>query len=923
MKTINWILALVVVVLLGGTIMLTKNATAAVSPTNPSPAQKAKHTSDDGLWQDADEVQMLTLAKGPVERRIVPQTYRLARLDVEAFKRLQTTIPKEFSAEARNVSVMITLPMPDGTDARFRIEESSIMAPELAAQFPEIKSYIGQGIDDPTATLRADWTMHGFHAQILTARDAIYIDPYAHRDTEHYISYYKRDYRREGEPFQCFFEESDQPAAAPPAETVTNGGTLRTFRLALAATVEYTQFHGGTVPAGLAAINTTMTRVNGVYERDLGVRMVLVADETMIIYTSTDPYSHGNAGSMISQNQSNLDSVIGSANYDIGHVIDTAGGGLAGLGVICVNGSKARGVTGLNPPVGDPFDIDYVAHEMGHQYGGNHTFNGTSSSCSGNRVSTAAYEPGSGATIMAYAGICGAANLQPNSMAIFHVRSLEEIVARLGSASCSVNTPTGNPTPTADPGANFTIPIQTPFTLTANGGGSGVLTYSWEEYDLGPSQNAPLTDNGSSPIFRSYDAVDSASRTFPSLPYILNNANVPPASYPCATGNCMTGEILPSTSRALKFQVVVRDNNAGGGGIASAQTQITSTTMAGPFQVTQPNTNVTWAAGAQTVTWNVANTSASPVNTANVAIRLSTDGGNTFPTLLTASTPNDGAETVTIPSTSTTTARIKVEAVGNIFFDVSNVNFTIGGGPPAATVTVTAPNGGESWQVGNAQTISWTTTGSIANVKIELSRDGGGSYSTLFNSIANDGSEPWTVTGPATTQARIRISDAGNASVNDTSNSNFTIQDAPPPPPPPPPGGCAATRALDGRADGPGILALLYQFRDGVLSQTQTGLRYTDVFYQFSPEMIRIMVSSPSVLLATQEWLIRTRPMVESLVNTGGAEVTLTEIEQTDRLLIAYSAQASPALKLILDQLRRDIRNPVIQAQMGIRVIRR
>lgn len=520
MKVMKWVFCLVIVVLIAGVFMLYRNATAAVSSANPSSSQKVKHISEDGLWQDTDEVDILSFSKGPVERRIVPQTYRLVRLNLDAFKRFQQTIPKEFSAEARNVSVMITLPLPDGTDARFHIEESSIMAPELAAQFPEIKSYIGQGIDDPTATLRADWTMFGFHAQILTPRDAIYIDPYAHRDIEHYVSYYKRDYRKQGAPFQCFFEEADQPAAGPPRETVSNGGTLRTFRLAMAATVEYTQFHGGTVAGALAAINTSMTRVNGVYERDLGVRMVLIPNETDIIYTTTDPYSHGNPSAMIGQNQTNLDNVIGSANYDIGHVVDTAGGGVASLGVVCINGSKARGVTGFSPPVGDPFDIDYLAHEMGHQYGANHTFNSTSSSCAGNRVSSAAYEPGSGATIMAYAGICGNANLQPNSMAIFHVKSLEEILARLATATCSVNIPTGHPTPTADAGGSFTIPIQTPFTLTGSGGGSGALTFSWEEYDLGPAQNFPLTDNGSSPIFRTYDAVDSPSRTFPSLQYI-------------------------------------------------------------------------------------------------------------------------------------------------------------------------------------------------------------------------------------------------------------------------------------------------------------------------------------------------------------------------------------------------------------------
>ncbi len=446
---------------------------------------------------------------------------------------------------------------------------------------------------------------------------------------------------------------------------------MRTYRLALAATGEYTTFQGGTVNAALAAMTTTMNRVNAVYEHDVAVRMVMIANETSIIYTNptTDPYTNSNGSTMLGQNQSNLDSVIGNANYDIGHVFSTGGGGVAGLGVVCSVTNKARGVTGNSAPVGDGFDIDYVAHEMGHQFGGRHTFNGTVSNCGGgNRSSVAAYEPGSGTTIMAYAGICGSQNVQLHSNDYFHVKSLEEIANFIAGNACDVETSTGNATPTVSVGSSVTIPKGTPFTLTATGSdlNGDALTYCWEEYDLG-SSSPPDTDGDgvARPIFRSFSPTASSSRTFPKLSDILNNTTT-------------IGEVLPSMNRTMNFQVTVRDNRASGGGINTATTQVVVNANAGPFLVTQPNINVTWNGGTQqTVAWSVANTSAAPINCANVKITLSTDGGNTFPTVLAASTPNDGSEVITVPNLSTTTGRVKVEAVGNIFFDISNVNINI------------------------------------------------------------------------------------------------------------------------------------------------------------------------------------------------------------------------------------------------------
>ncbi|MGH7486163.1 MAG: reprolysin-like metallopeptidase, partial [bacterium] len=446
----------------------------------------------------------------------------------------------ERSATAAVSPLVINLPYPDGTNRRFRVEESPILEPALAAKFPEIRTFVGQGIDDPTATARLSLTTLGFHAMVLSAPGTVFIDPYRRWDARYVLSYFKADARRAAGPaFHCDVKDSaenkeSEPKVLPgPVTAAASGTQLRTYRLALAATGEYSTAVCAPNPAAIAcamnAMAVSMNRVDGIYEREVAIRMVLIANDNLIVYTdgTTDPYTNNDGGTMLGQNQTNINSVIGLANYDIGHVFSTGGGGVANLRVPCTSG-KAHGVTGNPSPIGDGFDVDYVAHEMGHQFGGNHSFNGTTLNCgSGNRNAATAYEPGSGTTIMAYAGICGAEDLQPHSDDTFHTKNFDEIVAFSTGAgsSCAVVTATGNTPPIANAGAAFTIPKQTPFTLTgsATDADADALTYMWEEFDLGTA--APPNDDVAAvrPIFRSFVPLTNPSRTFPRLSDILNN----------------------------------------------------------------------------------------------------------------------------------------------------------------------------------------------------------------------------------------------------------------------------------------------------------------------------------------------------------------------------------------------------------------
>lgn len=617
------------------------------------------------------EVREDDFIKRGMNRQIIPHKYLTYALDIDELQEILSQAPMRFSPESYGAPVVLQLPMPNGQMERFQIFDAPIMHPDLAAKYPLIHSYAGVGLDDKTASLRFDVTQFGFHAMVLSGQhNAVFIDPFSKDDTKHYISYYKKDFHKETH-FECHYKGDADMATVDDvsvASSVQGDCMFRTYRLALACTGEYATFHGGNKPDVMAAFNTSMTRVNGIYERDVAVTMVLVPNTDTLIFLdgNTDPYANQNGGTMLGQNQTTCDDLIGTANYDIGHVFSTGGGGIASLNAPCNAGNKAQGVTGLGSPVGDPFDVDYVAHEMGHQYGANHTQNNP---C--NRNSSTAMEPGSASTIMGYAGIC-APNVQNNSDAYFHAISLQEITQNIVNGSggnCPVLTDPGNTPPTVDGGnANYTLPISTPFKLTAVGNDldGDSLTYCWEQMDNETAPHPPESTSTGGPAFRTYDPVPDPHRYFPKIGDIVNGIDD-------------DWEELPSVARDMNFRVTVRDNAMGAGCTEEDDVELTFEGTAGPFLVQEPNTSVTWFGGEiKTILWDVANTDVAPVSCANVDILLSLDGGFTYPIVLDTNVPNDGSHDISVPlGSSTDMARVMVFCSDNIFFDISDENFVI------------------------------------------------------------------------------------------------------------------------------------------------------------------------------------------------------------------------------------------------------
>ncbi len=632
--------------------------------------------SQNNVWKKIDTKSTDSLTK--MDRASVPSDFILFALDIQNLKNQLQLAPLDLSNIDSNV--ILSFPNADGSLNAYKIFKAPVLENELSKKFPNINSYSGKGIDDPTATIRFSLTMFGFHAMILSGqRETTYIDTFT-KDLNNYIVYYKSSVSRTRD-FECKSQNLNTNALDNTTNFVNNqkigDGKFRQFRLAMACTIEYASFHvnqaglgSGTLvqkkAAVLAAMGVTMTRVNGIFERDMAMRLTLIGTNDLIIFITSDNFSNDDADLLIDESQAQITSIIGSNNFDIGHTVSTGGGGLASTSP-CDNGSKASGITGQSAPVGDPFDIDFVIHEMGHQFGANHTFR---NSCGGNVNGPTAVEPGSGSTIMAYAGIC-APNVQNNSDSYFHTISLNEMINLVTGLSCPVIITNNNVAPIVNAGLDYTIPKSTPFLLkgTATDANNSGLTYCWEQTNNNTSTQPPLATA----------TVGVSSRSF--SPTVLPNRYMPKLATVVAGSLSSTWEVTPSVARTMNYTLTARDNNTNLGGQTGEDTMVVTVDgVSGPFAVTSQNTTgINWLGNSsQTVTWNVAGTTANGVNTAQVTIILSTDNGVTFATSLLANTANDGSEVITVPNNVTSSnCRIMVQSVGNIFYAVNTTRFAI------------------------------------------------------------------------------------------------------------------------------------------------------------------------------------------------------------------------------------------------------
>jgi hypothetical protein len=644
---------------------------------------------DSSFWTPIPQ----SLVQSSGNRNITPERFHTFILNTGGLKERLFSLKEGYENK-----ITIDLPTPQGF-RQFYIWQSTMMEPALANKYPDIKTFTGEATDNRQVTVKIDLSPAGFHAMIFNGDNTYLIDPYSDVSDGNYICYYKRDCIRRGSASCTVIDKAEHTLQQHKNIGLkANGAQKKKYRLALACTYEYAVAVGGATPTKssvLAQMVLVMNRVNGVYERELATTMTLVGNtDTLIFLTATDPYTNDDGYIMLDENQATIDTLIGTANYDIGHVFSTGGGGIAALASVC-QPYKAEGVTGHPNPVGDPFSIDYVAHEMGHQFGSSHTFNSNLGGCNGNAEEELAFEPGSGSTIMAYAGICDNDDLQANSDAYFHAASLKAITENITTgtgSTCPVVTASGNtPNTFPDFAKNYAIPLWTPFELTAPAVTdltADTLNYCWEEWDLGGLGQPWDAANNQMPYFRSFFPTSSPTRVFPTMNNIL-------------AGNYFyKGERLPQAARTLKFILTTRDIYHGWGSINSSYDTDTIMLQAvatdDTFRVTSQGTATTWNTGStQQVTWNVAGTTAAPVSAANVNIYLSVDSGQTFPYLIANSVPNNGNASVIIPSipASTTKARIKVKGANNVFFQINKSNITIN--RVTTSINVTATNDGE------------------------------------------------------------------------------------------------------------------------------------------------------------------------------------------------------------------------------------
>ncbi|MFD2822446.1 immunoglobulin-like domain-containing protein [Lacinutrix iliipiscaria] len=711
------------------------------------------------LWQKQSISKNISIKSN---KQNLPQT-NIYSLNLDNLKAALANAPARMQ-NSRPSNVILSFPNSEGKFESFRIIEASVLSPELQARYPDIRSYAGQGIDNPASIIRFSISPLGFQSMVISANQpASFIEVYSD-DLSQYVVFKRADKTDFTNDFECSVTETVNRAL--------NTGTglrnaddsiLRTYRLAVSTTGEYTAYHGGTKALALAAINNTMTRVNGIFETDFNVTMELIGNTDDVIYTNSgsDPYGNTTSG-YNSALQSTLTSVIGEANYDIGHLFASLqNNGNAGcIGCVCVNNQKGSGWTSATVPDGDFFDVDYVAHEMGHQFGANHTW-----TFNGNEGTNVQVEPGSGSTIMSYAGITGATDVQANVHPNFHAVSIEQVTDYVKSTSCQTNTNLGNAVPVVNAGPNYTIPKGTAFILEGSATDANpddVLTYSWEQMDENnASTTYPSTTATTGVAFRAYEPTTDNYRYFPRLETIKTGAT------------SWQWEAVPNVARSLNFRLTARDNRAGGATNSSDDMVVTVNGTAGPFVVNSPNTNVTWNAGTtQTVTWDVAGTTSNGVNAANVDIFLSTDGGDTYPIALASNVANDGSHDIIVPNNQGTQCRIMVRGSNHIFFDISNSNFEIAG---TVVCNATTPSGLSASGVGaNTATLGWNAVAG-ASYDLQYREVGAGSWVTIqVNGVSTALSGLSTLTQY---EAQVRSACPDNSTSAYSSTINFTTTD--------------------------------------------------------------------------------------------------------------------------------------------------
>ncbi|MDC9723852.1 MAG: zinc-dependent metalloprotease family protein [Urechidicola sp.] len=615
-----------------------------------------------------------TTQKEVLLERNIPLKAKVFSLNMDSFKSQLSTAPQR-NGSSKETNTIIEIPNRNGDLIKYRIQEASVFAPELQERYPEIRAYAGYAIDDASTYIRFTISPYnGMNGIVLKGnRSQTEIIEVVPGDVSKSIIFKRSDRKKNKTPFECTTDDNlHVDIDRTNKNQAADDSILRTFDLAMSVTGEYSAFHGGTLGSVNAAIATTVARQNSIFEIDFAVTLILVATNDDIVYLdgATDPYDSVDDSNYNSTVQSTITAQIGEANYDVGHLMAGIGNnGNAGcIGCVCVDNQKGSGYTTSTNPIGDTFDVDYVAHELGHQFGGNHTW-----THGGNEGYNAQMEPGSGSTIMSYAGITGATDVQANVDPYFHAISIQQITDHAKSRTCDVETGTGNNIPVVDAGANITLPIGTPFRLTGSAtdnDGADILTYCWEQFD---EDNAVTTypdetsTNSNSVLFRSYNPTTSPIRTFPVLTDLLAGG---------VNGN--TWERIPTVSRNADFRLTVRDNRAGGAGNSFGEMIVTWDATRGPLEITsQATSGIVWNGGTtEDIFWDVNSTNLM-TGAATVDILLSIDGGLTYPTTLASGVANDGSETITVPSTPAPYCRIIVQPTGAPFFAINTEDFSI------------------------------------------------------------------------------------------------------------------------------------------------------------------------------------------------------------------------------------------------------